>query len=280
MFCSRGLEIGRHSVERDFETPNEADNGNRDYNSEFFGSRNDRSLQTTTWNNLKFLRASSNSEIIMTILCSTLPKLSSKGNQSSDQIRIYSTRLRSLPFQLISLQKNSFSKEQNPPSFSSVSLPKHEITSDSAGIRIFSPCPRFESIAKHCAARLIRLRSLATIIPVLHDRSIIPRFHSPPCLRTGSKESAANGSIRGNTRIRINRHSNKCSAIRAAPQSVPQTGIWQRRRSFSTHRNRLPPPRPPLLCLRRTPPSFIPFVSLASAKPPMSRCYTGVYEES
>lgn len=205
---------------------------------------------------------------------------SSKANQSSDQIRIYSTHLcprsDSFPSKKIHSPKSRIS-----PFLLPLSLSKHEITLDSAGIGKSSLlCPRFESIAKHCAARLIRLRSPATIIPVLHDRSIIPRFHSPPCLRTGSKESAANGSIRGNTRIRINRHSNKCSAIRAAPQSVPQTGIWQRRRSFSTHRNRFDP--------RFDHPSFVytahlpPLVHSFLLHRPNPRCpgYTGVYEGS
>lgn len=42
---------------------------------------------------------------------------------------------------------------------------------------------------------------------------------------------------------------------------------------FDTPKSLRPPLRPPLLCLHRTPPSFIPFVSLASAKLPMSRLH-------
>lgn len=42
---------------------------------------------------------------------------------------------------------------------------------------------------------------------------------------------------------------------------------------FDTPKSLRPPLRPPLLCLHRTPPSFSPFVSLASAKPPMSRLH-------
>ena len=202
---------------------------------------------------------------------------SSKANQSSDQIRIYSTHLcprsDSFPSKKIHSPKSRIS-----PFLLSLSLQARNNIGLSRNRKIFSPLPSFR-IDREALCRPVD-SSPATIIPVLHDRSIIPRFHSPPCLRTGSKESAANGSIRGNTRIRINRHSNKCSAIRATPQSVPQTGIWQRRRSFSTHRNRFDP--------RFDHPSFVytahlpPLVHSFLLHRPNPRCpgYTGVYEGS
>lgn len=206
---------------------------------------------------LNSYRASSNLEIIMQYLY--LYHDSSKANHIRPDTDLLYSSLSS--FRLVSLQKNSFSKEQNLSLPSpSLSLQARNNIGLSRNRKIFSPLPSFR-IDREALCRPVD-SSPATIIPVLHDRSIIPRFHSPPCLRTGSKESAANGSIRGNTRIRINRHSNKCSAIRAAPQSVPQTGIWQRRRSFSTHRNRFDPrfDHPSFVYTAHLPPLFHSFL--------------------